>query len=139
MAVYEYKYQSVLESEDKMLSDLAAILTKHDIQNPERYGFMLAVSEAFTNALLHGNVLNPNKTISLFIEIKPNRLSADIIDEGKGGIDKIERKKPSDLYDVGGRGVDLIRHYAGKVEFKEEKHGGVKVTVIFEIEKEKIT
>lgn len=138
MAVYELEYPSRIETEDKMLSDLAALLTKHDVHNPERYGFMLTISEAFTNALLHGNNLDPDKKVRISIDIKPNKIIADIIDEGKGGLDKIKHKKPSVLMGEGGRGVDLMNHYAGKVEFTEDLNGGVKVTVTFERDKEKI-
>lgn len=139
MAVHHYTYFSVLEAEDQMLSDLAALLAQHGIQNPQKYSFMLSVSEAFTNALMHGNNLDPSKKIKLSIEIKPNQLYADITDEGCGGLERIAHKKHSEVYDEGGRGVDLIRHYATSVEFNEAVTGGITVTVIIDREQEQIT
>ncbi|KAA3637686.1 MAG: ATP-binding protein [Calditrichaeota bacterium] len=139
MSVYKYEYLSVIESEDKMLSNLAHVLTKEGVENPERYGFMLAISEAFTNALLHGNRLDPTKKIWINLEIKSNSLKADIIDEGKGGIDQINKRKPSKLLDTNGRGVDLIEYYAAEYDISEYKNGGVKVSVTFDRDKETIS
>ncbi len=139
MISYSFIYSSVLESEEKMLSDLATLLNENQILNPERYGFMLVVSEAFTNALLHGNQLIPSKNIYLHVEINKNQLSADIIDEGELGLKQIKAKKPSILNEPNGRGVDLIRHYATDATFTEAENGGTKVTVNMKIKLEKIT
>ena len=139
MASYSFIYSSVLESEEKMLSDLATLLNDNNILNPERYGFMLVVSEAFTNALLHGNQLIPSKNIYLHVDIKKNELSADIIDEGEQGLNQIETKKPSVLNEPNGRGVDLIRHYATEATFSEAENGGTKVSVLIRRKLEKIT
>ena len=139
MASYSFVYASVLDSEDKMLSDLAAILTENKIMNPERYGFMLVISEAFTNALLHGNQLVPSKNIYLHVSIKTNQLSADIIDEGELGLKQIQTKKPSELHGVNGRGVDLINHYATDATFSEAENGGTKVSILMKRKSEKIT
>ncbi len=122
-----------------MLSDLASVLTENMILNPERYGFMLVISEAFTNALLHGNQLNPTKNIYLHVVIKPNQLTADIIDEGELGLQQIQTKKPSELYAANGRGVDLIRHYSTSASFSEAENGGTKVSIVLERKLEKIT
>lgn len=139
MVSYSFIYQSVIDSEEKMLSDLAAVLTENNIINPERYRFMLIISEAFTNALLHGNQLNPNKNIYLHIDININQLFADIIDEGELGLEQIQAKKPSELYRSSGRGVDLIRHYSTEVTFSEADNGGTKVSIVKDRELEKIT
>lgn len=139
MANYSYTYISTLESEEKMLSDLAAILTQHQVQNPERYAFMLIVSEAFTNALLHGNQMNSKKKIYLNVDVNSKQLSADITDEGEAGLKHIEAKKPSQLEEPNGRGVDLIRLYASSAEFSETENGGTKVSIVVERKLEKVT
>ena len=138
MATYNFTYAAVLDSEEKMLSDLAAILAEQLITNPLRYEFMLVISEAFTNALLHGNKLNPDKNIYLMVDINTNRLSADIIDEGESGLKQIQTKKPSELYNENGRGVDLINHYSTFAEFGVTENGGTKVSVSIERKLEKI-
>ena len=138
MAIYKFTYKTTLSSEDKMLSDLAAILTQNNVQNPQRYEFMLVVSEAFTNALLHGNQMNPEKKIYMIVDVNSTQLSADIIDEGEQGIKPIETKKPSKLEEPNGRGVDLIRLYTSSVDFSETESGGTKVSMVLERKLEKV-
>ncbi len=139
MTTYSFIYPSVLDSEERMLGDLASILTENNIVNPERYEFMLVISEAFTNALLHGNQLNPHKKIYLQVTINKKQLIADIIDEGELGLKEIQTKKPSELYGTNGRGIDLIRHYANHSGFTEAENGGTKVSIVMERKLEKIT
>lgn len=136
MPMYEFTYPSTVASEDKMLDEVATILQANGIPENTRNWFMLAVSEAFTNALVHGNKRNPRKTIKLVLFINNGLLAADIIDEGQGGLAKIMRRKPPTMLSEGGRGVDLMRHYASAVGFTETESGGLKVSLRFDQMKE---
>ncbi|TET94590.1 MAG: ATP-binding protein [Candidatus Zixiibacteriota bacterium] len=136
MPMYEFTYPSTVASEDKMLDELATVLQANGIPKNTRNWFMLAVSEAFTNALVHGNKRNPRKTIKLVLFINNGLLAADIIDEGQGGLAKIKRRKPPTMLSEGGRGVDLMRHYASAVGFSETESGGLKVSLRFDQMKE---
>ena len=139
MACFKLLYKSEVESNDMMLTDVEKILQENEIDGRLKNILLLAVSEAFTNALIHGNQSQPEKIIKLILTINENELSADIIDEGKGGLDKIRNKKPSQLLDHSGRGVDLIKHYATNADFQEINGGGLKVSLIFSRNKKKTT
>jgi anti-sigma regulatory factor (Ser/Thr protein kinase) len=119
-----------------MLDELATVLHINSIPEDLQNWFMLAVSEAFTNALVHGNKLNPHKAIKLALNINKGLLTADIIDEGQGGLAKIRRRQPAAVLSEGGRGVDLMRHYASVVRFAETEGGGLKVSLRFDQMKE---
>lgn len=136
MPKYEFTYSSAVASEDRMLDELATVLHINGIPEDQQNWFMLAVSEAFTNALVHGNERNPRKTIKLVIFINNCLLSADIIDEGQGGLAKIKRRQPPTVLSESGRGVDLMRHYASAVRFTETESGGLKVSLRFDQMKE---
>ena len=136
MPTYEFTYPSTVASEDKMLDELATVLQANGIPEDMQNWFMLAVSEAFTNALVHGNKRNPRKTIKLALFINNSLLAADIIDEGQGGLTKIKRRKPPTMLSEGGRGVDLMRHYASAVGFTQTESGGLKVSLRFDQMKE---
>ncbi len=129
MAEYRFAYQSVSESEEIMLDDLEAVLRKHQIEASLHHRFVLAVSEAFTNALVHGNAYDPKKEIRMRLEVNEFEVTADISDEGRDGLARVGRKKPPALLAEGGRGIDLIRHYASRVEFSETDSGGLNVTI----------
>ncbi len=115
-----------------MLDEVATILQANGISEHRQNSFMLAVSEAFSNALIHGNERNPLKTIKLVLFINNDLLTADIIDEGRGGLAKITRRPPPTALSEGGRGVDLMRHYASAVRFSETDDGGLKVSLRFD-------
>ena len=124
-----FQYQSNPESSEQMLDDLNDLLDIREISPQEKYSFLLAISEAFTNAIIHGNRCNPEKSVKLTVSVNENELSADIEDEGQGGLKKINKGQPSEPFDEGGRGIDLIEHYATAVGYSESSAGGLKVSI----------
>lgn len=86
-------------------------------------------SEAFTNALVHGNDSNPSKQVTIRLAVNENHLSADIIDEGAGGLARLRSRRPRGLLAEGGRGIDLIERFVDSVEYAEEPHGGLRVSL----------
>jgi len=136
MSQYEFTYPSVTSSEEKMLDDVLEVLLVSEIPADLRNRFTLAVSEAFTNALIHGNEGDPHKQVKLLLDIKSDSLAADIIDEGQGGLEKVAHKRPPTTLSENGRGVDLMRYYASDMSFTETEHGGLKVSIRFERMKE---
>ncbi len=137
MSRYEFTYRSVLKSEGKMLKDLTKVLDKHNVSGFSKHSILVVVSEAFTNALIHGNGLNPGKKIKIMLEINKNDLTADIIDEGQDGLQKIEQRRPSHQWAEGGRGIGIIGYYATSVDFHETEKGGLRVSIKFAYNREK--
>ena len=83
--------------------------------------FKLILSEAVTNAIVHGNNENPDKSVHIKISVKSSSISAEVKDEGDG-FEPGEKKDPlkkENLMDTGGRGIFLIEQFADEVEFKE--------------------
>ncbi len=139
MAVYNMIYSSVSESEEKMLDELRAILLKHDIDGSLHYAISLVLSEAFTNALVHGNKKDPRRNIIIKLAINDTEVCAEIEDEGQHGLEYIKRRQPPDLLSEGGRGIDLMELYSDSVEFTETPTGGLKVSFQFSRKSEKET
>ncbi len=134
----EFVYKSLSENENKMLNDVEKFLDDNKISGELKNRFMLCVSEAFTNALIHGNKLDSNKKIIVIYTLNQSTLSADIIDEGIGGVEKINKRKHPELLSEGGRGVELIKHYSSSFEISENEEGGLLLKIVFEVNKEKI-
>jgi anti-sigma regulatory factor (Ser/Thr protein kinase) len=139
MPKYEFTYPSVGASEEKMLDDVLTVLRQNRVDKDIQDGFLLVVSEAFTNALVHGNQRKPHRTIKLRLDINNETLAADIIDEGQGGLDRLKHRRPSTLLSEGGRGVDLMIHYADNVKFTETETGGLQVSIHFDAKKKNKT
>lgn len=114
-----------------MLDDLLRSLTECEIKDDLRHAISVAVSEAFTNAVVHGNREDSAKLVILRLEVNDRQITADIVDQGLGGLKRVESRRPSRELDEGGRGVDLIRHYADSCQFKETEEGGLQVTICF--------
>ena len=137
MTIHKAVYSSVAESESRMLDDIYAWLDEYELDENLCQHICLAVSEAFTNALTHANNYDPKKKISISLSINESSVTADIIDEGKGGLERIRNHKPPEDLADHGRGLDLIRHYSNSLVLAETERGGTHMTIVFEREKKK--
>lgn len=94
---------------------------------------LIALTEAFNNALVHGNNSDASRKIQIVFESKPKGLSFTVSDEGTG-YNPDEVPDPLDL-DIDfnsqtGRGLFLIRSLSDKVELNKE---GSSVEMFFRI------
>jgi serine/threonine-protein kinase RsbW len=131
MTTHDFTYASTPESVGVMLDDVTAVLNAERIDQGLIRRLLLAVSEVFTNALVHGNKLQAHKPIKVRLAVNQTEVVADISDTGKGGLQKIENKKPATPESESGRGIDLIRHFASSTNFREAADGGLQVTLTF--------
>ena len=132
MARYEYTYPSEMKSEDRMLKDLLKVLEDNEVVGLIKHSIMVVISEAFTNALTHGNQLDARKMINLVVDINKNEIIADITDEGQGGLERIQSRGPARMWAESGRGIGIIGHYASSVRFEQTAAGGLKVSIQFD-------
>ena len=112
-----------------MLDDLDQILADNRVEPRTAQSFRLAVSEAFTNALIHGNRKDSSKSVKISLKLNEHEIVADIIDEGQGGLGRVRNRDPIELLSETGRGIDLIKHFATVAEFREDDEGGLVVTI----------
>jgi anti-sigma regulatory factor (Ser/Thr protein kinase) len=130
MSEYQFSYASSLESEDEMLDDLQSVLELHEITGGRAWRFTLVVSEAFTNALIHGNGSDPQRLVRVDIRVNETEIVADITDEGAGGLGRIShRLKSGDLMAESGRGITFMERYADRMDYRESQTGGLVVSL----------
>ncbi len=91
---------------------------------------MLALSEAVNNAIVHGNNLQEDKTVTITASHRDRQFNISVMDEGKGfDPESIPNPlKEQNLLNEGGRGVYLMKQYADSVTFSQN---GSKVTMNF--------
>ena len=89
----------------------------------------LAVVEASTNAIKHGNKNNPDKKVSLQFCIDEDKLTVVVKDEGKGfNPDEVPNPlAPENLFSASGRGIFLMRVSMDEVEYNDN---GTKVRMV---------
>lgn len=88
--------------------------TTHDV-----FCVHLAVEEAMTNSIRHGNQMDPSKAIYVSFVLFPTLVRVVIADEGTG-FDYDSLPDPTadeNLENPGGRGIYLIRKLMTRVEF----------------------
>lgn len=109
----------------RIQSDIVALAQAVDFTEAELFAVRLAVEEALTNAIKHGNGSDPDKKVRIEYGLNETRdqMRIHIEDEGPG-FDPDDVPDPTDpefLERPCGRGIMLIRHYArGRVEFNEK-------------------
>ena len=91
------------------------------------------VSEAVTNAIVHGYDNRENEYVDLNIEITPEKISIDIIDKGKGIPDIEKAKEP--LYsskadeERSGLGFTIMELFSDKLEIESKVNQGTKLHI----------
>lgn len=123
-------YRSVGESEQRMLDDLAEFLDRIDLDPQIRRNLTLCISEAFTNALKHGNKWNAQKVVTVNLRVNDEEVCADITDQGCNALAAIKCRPHPGLLAESGRGVDLIYRYCPGVEMREVGDGGLRVSLV---------
>lgn len=93
---------------------------------------LIAVTEAFNNAITHGNGLDVNKQVEVKVLKGEGEICFSIHDSGNGfDFDNVEDPTaPQNIEKENGRGIYLMRHLAEKVEFE---NGGREVKVFFKL------
>jgi len=93
---------------------------------------MMALHEAITNAIIHGNKLDPKKSVEIYANSENGILSIKVIDQGKGfNPDALpDPLDEANLLKSGGRGVFLIRQFADTVTFNET---GTEITISYNL------
>jgi serine/threonine-protein kinase RsbW len=106
---------------ERVLAPLAADLAAAGFAEKDVFAVRLALEEALVNAIRHGNDSDPAKEARLRYEITPERVVAEVEDQGPGfDPDKVpDPLAPENLEKPSGRGLFLIRCYMTWVRFNE--------------------
>ncbi len=102
-------------------------LARIPLTENKRFEILLAISEAVTNAIRHGNKLDPNKHVSISFLAKEDGVTVTIGDEGEG-FDPDSLPDPTHgehLLVPSGRGVFLLRSLAEEVLFEKNNNGNL--------------
>ena len=83
---------------------------------------LIAMTEAVNNAIVHGNKLDPSKSVAVEYEIRPADLYFKVVDSGAGfDFDNVpDPTSPENLEKPNGRGVFLMRQLADECAFDDD-------------------
>lgn len=87
------------------------------------YGnILISLTEAVNNAIVHGNKLDPEKSVSVSFYAQDSKLRFIITDEGPGfDYDNLpDPTAPENIEKPNGRGVFLMKNLADNCDFKDD-------------------
>jgi len=113
----------------KISRELIDSLKKEGVEEDIIFDIHVGFEEALRNAMIHGNKLDPDKTVSVETEIAGDKVIISVEDEGEG-FDPGSVPDPTldeNLLKEGGRGVYLIKSLMDEVRYEG---GGRKVIMV---------
>jgi putative transcription antitermination factor YqgF len=92
----------------------------------------IAVVEAATNAVVHGNKSDKSKRVHVVFKRRPSEITVSVADQGLGFAPG-EVANPLDVANMlkeSGRGIYIMKHIMDKVDFEFPPTGGTRVRMI---------
>lgn len=122
-------FANKLSESPKVLQAILADLTAAGFSQDTVFAIRLAMDEALTNAVRHGNCGDPHKHVTVEYAITDEGFRACVTDEGCGFVpEKLpDPTQPTNLERPCGRGVMLMKAYMSHVSYNEQ---GNSVTLV---------
>ena len=118
---FDKKIQSELDNCAKIVEAVLGKLYAFQWCNRDTFGIHMAMEEAVTNAIRHGNKCDPAKTVHVEIEICGARFYSRVTDQGQGfsPADLPDPTLEENLEKTSGRGVMLMTSFVDKVTYND--------------------
>ena len=128
----DYELRATLPATLEAIEEFSVEFRRHaEIMLARANGFTaeLLVREALTNAVVHGCHADPDKRVRCVAQLKGRRLTIKVIDDGEGFNWRAAWNHPAKSAACSGRGIEIIRKYAGRVRFND-KGNAVTITKV---------
>lgn len=98
------------------------VLQEYGYDETDVFAIKLALEEALTNAIKHGNNLNPNKQVQFEYEVNTEQVTLKVCDEGPGFCpDEVpDCTADENIERPSGRGVMLMNAYMTEVSYNDK-------------------
>ena len=111
---------------------VAEFVGRSGIAEEAAFGIDMAVREAVTNAVLHGNRQDEEKTVDLTLKSSPDALEISVHDQGPG-FNPEEVPDPTaqeNILKTSGRGIFFMRTFMDEVDWLIRPGGGTTVRMV---------
>ncbi len=128
----ELKFPSRIEAVDEVAAALAGVVSRSGIDEKAAFGIDMAVREAVTNAVLHGNKEDETKFVEVIVKSSPSELEIRVHDEGFGFNPELiqDPTKEENLLKTSGRGIFFMRNFMDEVDWVIRPEGGTTVRML---------
>jgi len=134
--VTEQTTRLVLPSHIEAVADAAAAVADFvkscGVDEQSAFGVDMAVREAVTNAILHGNQEAEDKSVELVFNCLGDSLEIEVRDQGEGfdPASVPDPTEPANLLKTSGRGIFLIRNFMDEVGWLARPDGGTTLRMV---------
>jgi serine/threonine-protein kinase RsbW len=129
----------VLPSHIEAVADAAAAAAEFartcGLADDAAFGIDMAVREAITNAIVHGNKEDDTKKVELTLNCSQNAVEIQVKDQGEGFDPGSvpDPTAPENILKTSGRGNFLIRNLMDEVDWSSTAEGGTTVRMVKKI------
>jgi serine/threonine-protein kinase RsbW len=134
--VTEQTTRLVLPSHIEAVGEAAAAATDFvkscGFDEQAAFGLDMALREAVTNAVVHGNQEDDTKSVEVIFSCLGNDLEIEIRDQGEGfdPASVPDPTEPANILKTSGRGIFLIRNFMDEVEWFARPEGGTTIRMV---------
>jgi serine/threonine-protein kinase RsbW len=128
----ELSLPSRIEAIQDAASAAAEFVNRLGLDEDAAFGVDMAVREAVTNAVLHGNHQDESKPVEVSFKSTPGMIEITVRDRGRG-FDTGSVPDPTDpenLLKANGRGLLFMRTFMDEVEWSRHPEGGTVVRML---------
>ena len=117
--LYTLQLPSKYESISLLENLIEEVADKYNVPEDTFANMMTCLNEAVTNAIVHGNKLDADKTVIINAEVDTKRIVWTITDQGQGFDynNLADPTAPDRIEELTGRGVFILKHLADQCIF----------------------
>ena len=111
---------------------VAEFVGRSGVSDDAAFGIDMAVREAVTNAVLHGNRQDESKSVDLVLKSSPDAVEISVHDQGPGfnPEDVPDPTASENLLKTSGRGIFFMRTFMDEVDWLIRPEGGTTVRML---------
>lgn len=119
---FEVVIPSSYESGQAVVERIVSSVERAGLSGRDLFGIRLALDEAVTNAIKHGNRESPAKSVRIDFRVNPTAIRIEIEDQGDGFRPEEVPDPTSDenLERPSGRGLMLMREFMSRIQYNEK-------------------
>jgi serine/threonine-protein kinase RsbW len=128
----ELSLPSRIETVATAAAAVAEFIGRSDVSDDAAFGIDMAVREAVTNAVLHGNRQDENKSVDIVLKSSPDAVEISVHDQGPGfnPEDVPDPTAQENILKTSGRGIFFMRTFMDEVDWLIRPEGGTTVRML---------
>lgn len=125
----ELTFPSRIAAVGEAAAAVSEFMNRLKIGEDVAFGVDMAVREAVTNAVVHGNKLDDTKVVELKLRNTPAVFEITVHDQGNGfnPNDVPDPTKDENILRTSGRGIFFMRNFMDEVDWSADPEGGTTV------------